>query len=638
MYKNNYLKLEDPFRFCPDENSAFQYHSYLSGIEFLQNIIDYSKKNIVLVSGATGVGKSTLINDFLRRQHNSRVLSAVLQAGHINSGGFMSAISHVIEEDAEDDDRDLIHQFDQYLARIKSQHICLILVIEDAHELGGQAMTTLGKISRLVSDNKYGMKVFLTSKHSVNKLQDHVRNDGLFKKHVAGWNLRGLGINDISIYVEHRLENAGGEITLKIDKNGWQTIYRYSEGIPRRVNRICNRLLLKGQFESKEIFDNNDIIDVINQLDTEGLLEVSRLFASIHGLVGSSEDDIDKSCEPDLCSFFAGFTAPILIENKPEYAEPDHIVNGKEKTENIILYDVPHDDIKLSSEMRDAKIIPIRPDLDTAEIRDPIEPIEPIEPVVVTHQRKSILFLSLIAVIVFFILVLYSVTLPDKSRLNLFDSHITNDNKQVLEEKKPPEEALIRRKSIPVQKTPVLINKIQTLISLKNLDNEKGIKPSIQENIVVTKDAVEVISKLPEIKVPFKSKKIIRRSYTEKQLIKMLMGGFWRTNGLPAVLLPSELNKCTTGDTDIYCLAKGVNGLSGSGFGKYNTGAMLSDFSSYGRFTVIYRSVPSKESNNAIVSPEESTEYEMQCKFISKGKINCTKDGARLRYILHNNN
>ena len=61
---------------------------------------------------------------------------------------------------------------------------------------------------------------------------------------VVHYHLMPLEFKDVKYYVEHRLVVAGGLGNLSFSSSGFKKLYRFSKGIPRRINSLCDRALL----------------------------------------------------------------------------------------------------------------------------------------------------------------------------------------------------------------------------------------------------------------------------------------------------------------------------------------------------------------------------------------------------------
>jgi hypothetical protein len=86
---------------------------------------------------------------------------------------------------------------------------------------------------------------------------------------IAAYHLEPLDEEQTRGYIEHRLRTAGWHDDPKFGEAAYAAIYKYSGGIPRRINTVCDRLLLFGALEELHEFDAAKIKTVVEELKHE---------------------------------------------------------------------------------------------------------------------------------------------------------------------------------------------------------------------------------------------------------------------------------------------------------------------------------------------------------------------------------
>lgn len=86
---------------------------------------------------------------------------------------------------------------------------------------------------------------------------------------IAAYHLEALDEEQTRAYIEHRLRTAGWQDNPKFTEAAYSAIYKYSRGIPRRINTLCDRLLLFGALEELRDFDAAEIKTVVEELKNE---------------------------------------------------------------------------------------------------------------------------------------------------------------------------------------------------------------------------------------------------------------------------------------------------------------------------------------------------------------------------------
>ena len=78
-----------------------------------------------------------------------------------------------------------------------------------------------------------------------------------------------MDLDETRGYIEHRLTKVGWKGNPSFDPAAYEAIYRATGGIPRRINSVCDRLLLSGYLAAKQNFGRDDVEDVAREITEE---------------------------------------------------------------------------------------------------------------------------------------------------------------------------------------------------------------------------------------------------------------------------------------------------------------------------------------------------------------------------------
>jgi len=157
------------------------------------------------------------------------------------------------------------------LKQYKTSRRCS-LVVEEAQGVSITSLEELRLISNLQYNNRLLLQVFLVGPKP---LIDVIRVPGLEQLHqllIAASHLESLGLEETMAYVIHRLRKAGWNNDPVVRDARMRLIYKFSGGVPRRINLICHRLLLYGGLKQKHELIGADALHVIVELYKENLL------------------------------------------------------------------------------------------------------------------------------------------------------------------------------------------------------------------------------------------------------------------------------------------------------------------------------------------------------------------------------
>ncbi|MEA3242720.1 MAG: AAA family ATPase, partial [Pseudomonadota bacterium] len=147
-----------------------------------------------------------------------------------------------------------------------------ILIVDEAQSLSPSALEELRQLANMQRKDQLLLQIFLVGQE---KLLDLIRAPGmeqLQQRLVAASVLEPLDLDETVDYIEHRLSLVAWRGDPAINEEALRLIYKYSGGIPRRINMICNRLFLYGGMQQKHELLGEDTRTVIEELHQEFLL------------------------------------------------------------------------------------------------------------------------------------------------------------------------------------------------------------------------------------------------------------------------------------------------------------------------------------------------------------------------------
>jgi hypothetical protein len=86
---------------------------------------------------------------------------------------------------------------------------------------------------------------------------------------IATYHLGPMDLAETQCYIQHRLAMAGWQGNPSFDQDAFAAIYDYTAGIPRKINALCDRLLLMGCLEKLHCFGGLEVHEVIHDIQQE---------------------------------------------------------------------------------------------------------------------------------------------------------------------------------------------------------------------------------------------------------------------------------------------------------------------------------------------------------------------------------
>jgi general secretion pathway protein A len=102
------------------------------------------------------------------------------------------------------------------------------------------------------------------------ELRDRLNNPRLRQlrqRITVRYHLPPLNRYEVNNYIQHRLEVAGAKGVPYFTQPALWRVYRYSQGIPRLLNAICDKALLAGFVSQRERIDFRMVGSAVRELE-----------------------------------------------------------------------------------------------------------------------------------------------------------------------------------------------------------------------------------------------------------------------------------------------------------------------------------------------------------------------------------
>jgi general secretion pathway protein A len=130
-----------------------------------------------------------------------------------------------------------------------------VLIIDEAQDLTRELLEQVRLLSNLETDERKLLQIVLMGQP---ELRDRLNDPSLRQlrqRITIRYHLNPLKRNEIGQYVQHRLQVSGANGAPYFTPAALWRIYRYSRGIPRLINAICDKCLLAGYVEQRDKID-----------------------------------------------------------------------------------------------------------------------------------------------------------------------------------------------------------------------------------------------------------------------------------------------------------------------------------------------------------------------------------------------
>ncbi len=243
MYVSFFNLREQPFNLTPDPRFLFLSPQHEEALSHLLYGI-YERKGFIEITGEVGTGKTLLCRTLLERLDAS-VSTALIFNSYLTDLELLEAIlSDFGLTSAEATRKAYIDTLNQYLLDEFTAGRNAVVIIDETQNMELAVLEQLRMLSNLETDDGKLLQVVLIGQPELRDklaLRDMRQLD---QRIAVRYHLHALTLEETRQYVMHRLGVAGGANSVTFKRRAWSCIHRYCRGVPRRINVLCDRVLM----------------------------------------------------------------------------------------------------------------------------------------------------------------------------------------------------------------------------------------------------------------------------------------------------------------------------------------------------------------------------------------------------------
>ena len=245
IYEEFYGFKEAPFNVTSDPTFLFfSRHHKEAFSHFVYGIRE--RKGFLQLTGEIGSGKTTLCRALLDTL-DERTRSAIILNPNLSALQLLKAIITDFGIVTKARTRmELMNQLNHFLIEQLSEGNNVVLIIDEAQNLSLSVLEHILMISNLETHKEKLIQIALVGQPQLRqKLEDPTLHQ-LRQRIGVRYHILPLERDEIDQYIEHRLHVAGSNGKIHFKPKAVDQIYRYSKGIPRLINTVCDKCLLAG--------------------------------------------------------------------------------------------------------------------------------------------------------------------------------------------------------------------------------------------------------------------------------------------------------------------------------------------------------------------------------------------------------
>ena len=253
MYETFFGLTAKPFQLNPDPAFFYGSRGHKRAFAYLQYGVHQSE-GFIIITGEVGAGKTTLVRSLLEQIDPNRLVAAQLVTTQLDAEDLLRAVAMAFGFSTRAMDKaQLLAELEAFLVSLVPQGKRALLIVDEAQNLTGRAIEELRMLSNFQLGSQGLLQSFLVGQPQLRALMQAPELQQLRQRVMASYHLGPMDRAETQAYVEHRLHHVGWSNDPRFEPGAFDAIYTFSAGVPRRINTLCNRLLLAAMLSEEHI-------------------------------------------------------------------------------------------------------------------------------------------------------------------------------------------------------------------------------------------------------------------------------------------------------------------------------------------------------------------------------------------------
>jgi putative secretion ATPase (PEP-CTERM system associated) len=269
MYESFFGLTAKPFQLNPDPAFYFGSKGHKSAYAYLQYGV-YQGEGFIVVTGEVGAGKTTLVRALLQQLDPNKVVAVQLVSTMIDGDQLLKAVATAFGVPVRGTEKaELLATLEAFLTSLVGQSKRALLVVDEAQNLSPRAMEELRMLSNFQFADRALLQSFLVGQPELRRLLRAPQMEQLRQRVIASYHLGPMDAEETARYIMHRLQIVGWKNDPSFSPDAMAAIYSVTGGVPRRINTLCNRLMLSLFLSEKHAIERANVDAVASEISRE---------------------------------------------------------------------------------------------------------------------------------------------------------------------------------------------------------------------------------------------------------------------------------------------------------------------------------------------------------------------------------
>ena len=269
MYESFYGLSDKPFQLNPDPSFYYGSKEHRRAMAYLDYGL-HKNEGFIVVTGEVGAGKTTVVRNLLNKLDAEKVVAAQVVTTQLNADDTLRMVAASFGLRVTNMSKsEMLLSIEAFLLKLSLQGKRGLLIVDEAQNLTPQAIEELRMLSNYQLETHALLQSFLIGQPEFRRMLESPEMLQLRQRVIAGCHIGPLDRDETRAYIEHRLSHVGWHNDPSFEPTAYEAIFEASDGIPRRINTVCDRLLLSGYLAGRHVISAEDVKEAAREIQDE---------------------------------------------------------------------------------------------------------------------------------------------------------------------------------------------------------------------------------------------------------------------------------------------------------------------------------------------------------------------------------
>ncbi|MEM1432914.1 MAG: XrtA/PEP-CTERM system-associated ATPase [Pseudomonadota bacterium] len=269
MYEDFFGLTAKPFQLSPDATFFYPSKEHKRALSFLEYGLSQAD-GFIVITGDVGTGKTTLVHTLLRDLDAEELLVGTIVTTQLEEDDLLAVVAHNFGLKGPFDSKaSLLGELEALFRQQALNSRRVLLIVDEAQNLPPRSVEELRMLSNFLLNGKPLVQVFLLGQEEFRGTLLSEGFEQLRQRVIATYHLNPLNEEETQTYIEHRLRRVGWTDLPSFAEGVFHAIFEFCEGVPRRINSLCDRLLLFAFLEDSTVIEPSMVEAVAEEIGSE---------------------------------------------------------------------------------------------------------------------------------------------------------------------------------------------------------------------------------------------------------------------------------------------------------------------------------------------------------------------------------